>query len=448
MNISDQYIDRLMEAAAENSDKKKAEARKCLLDFAGAALGGASVLREKEDAFLSLQPPCEGATVINLGRKASLQNAALLNGMSAHVFDIDDGNRLTSIHLGAPIISAILSVAEWRGLTVGDVLRGIIVGYEAANRMGKCIQPHHRKRGFHASGTCGTIGAALGVAAALSYDREKMKTTLSAACTSAAGLLEMQENVSLLKPMNIGRAAHDGVTAAMMADAGFLGPVDPLCGKFGFISAYADNYNTDFLTTENLPDGLTVLGSYHKIHASCRHTHGAVDAAREIMKGHDAKDVRHVSIRMYEQGIKGHDHTEVASPVSGKMSVPFAVAMAIVRDSVGFSDFTEENIFNSEIQRICKASEVICDDALTAQAPGIREQIVTIDFADGTSETKSVKYPKGEPEYPLTDEDIRRKARDLALCGGIPEERISTISDITLTAAEDLPIGSLINKLA
>lgn len=448
MNISDMYIERLCEAAAEQNEAKKKEARKCLLDFAGAALGGAAALFEKEEAYLSQQPPCEGATVINHGKKTSLQNAALLNGMNAHVFDIDDGNRLTSIHLGAPVISAVLAAAEWKGLTLGDVLRGIITGYEAANRMGKCIQPHHRKRGFHASGTCGTIGAALGVAAALFYDRGQMKTTLSAACTSAAGLLEMQENSSLLKPMNIGRAAHDGVTAAMMAGAGFVGPQDPLMGKFGFIPAYADDCNTDFLTTDELPENLTVLGSYHKIYASCRHTHGAVDAAREIMKGRDSKDVRHVSIRMYEQGIKGHDHTEVASAVSGKMSVPFAVAMAVVRDSVGFSDFTDENIFDEEIQRICKASEVIRDDALTAQAPGIREQTVTIDFASGESVTKSVKYPKGEPEYPLTDEDLRLKVRDLALCGGISPDRIEKLCSMALTAGESSAAGNFIKYLA
>lgn len=447
MSISDLYIDRLAEAAAENSESKKKEARKCLLDFAGAAMGGSSVLKEKEEAFLSLQPPCEGSSVIRLGRKASLQNAALLNGMSAHVFDIDDGNRLTSIHLGAPVISAVLAAAEWNDLTLGDVLRGITAGYEAANRMGKCIQPFHRKRGFHASGTCGTIGAALGTAAALSYDREKMKTVLSAACTSAAGLLEMQENVSLLKPLNIGRASHDGVTAAVMAAAGFRGPEDPLMGKFGFIPAYADNYNTDFLTTDDLSASLTVLGTYHKIHASCRHTHGAVDAAREIMKGRDPKKVAHVCIRMYEQGIKGHDHTVVESAVSGKMSVPFAVAMAIVKDSVGFSDFTPENIQNSEIRRICSAAEVICDEVLTAQAPGIREQIVRIDFTDGESIEKSVKYPKGEPEYPLTDEDIIRKVKDLAQCGSVPEETADLICDMVLFGSEDMPVRDLMNKL-
>ena len=464
MNVSNQFISRIYESAtAPLTQEVEEEARRCLLDFTGACVGGSSVLGEKAEQFLAGTAPSEGATVINRGKRTSLENAALLNGMMAHVFDIDDGNRLTSIHLGAPVISAILALAEWNDLTIGDVLRGIAVGYEAANRLGKCIQPFHRKRGFHASGTCGTIGAALGAAAAMHYTKEEMKTVLSAACTAAAGILQMQEDSSTLKPFNIGRAAHDAVTCVLMTKAGFVGPEDPLMGKFGFVKAVADNFDLSYLTAplarrdgaedaeiaegavKELPENLTVLGSYHKIHASCRHTHGAVDAARAIMAEHPEKkpsDIKGITIRMYEQGVKGHDHTEVTSPVSGKMSIPFATALAIVKGSVGFTSFTDENIFDSEVQQICKSSKVIVDDALTAQAPGIREAIVTIDFGSETAE-KSVKFPKGEPEYPLTAEDIRAKFADLATCGGLAPEKITTIADFILTCEKASPVRRL-----
>ena len=449
MNISEQFIEKIYQTAVTPlSEKTEEEARRCLLDFLGGALGGESLLRDKVTRYLDSIPACDGVTVIHTVRKASLEGAALLNGMMAHVFDIDDGNRLTSIHLGAPIIAALLSVAEYQDLPLSDVLCGIAAGYEAANRLGKCIQPHHRKRGFHASGTCGTIGAALGLAAMLHMGREEMKDVLSAACTSASGILEMQENRSTLKPLNIGRAAYDAVNAVLTVKAGFTGPDDPLSGKFGFLKAVADEYHTEFLT-DPVPENLTVLGSYHKIHASCRHTHGAVDAVRAIFSenpGRRAEDIEGITIRMYEQGVKGHDHTLVESPVAGKMSVPFATALAAVKGSVGFSDFTEENIFDPEVQRICKASEVIVDPVLTAQAPAIREAIVTVHFPDGDL-TKSVKYPKGEPEYPLTMEDMREKFSDLCACGNVPPEKQEQIAGFVLEACGASGVRELMKLL-
>ena len=451
MNISDLFIEKICEtAAAAPEGRTLTETRRCLLDFAGAACGGRSLLREKTDRLLELEPPCDGVTVINSGAKASLQTAALLNGMAAHVFDIDDGNRLTSIHLGAPIISALLSVGEWNDLSLEDIFRGIAAGYEAANRMGKCIQPHHRKRGYHASGTCGTIGAALGVGAALRFSEEEMKAALCAACTAASGILEMQENASTLKPYNIGRAAHDGVTSALMAKAGFRGPDDPLTGKFGFIKAVADDWNTDMLVC-SLPENLTVLGSYHKIHASCRHTHGAVDAARAILEKHPGTvpaSIERITVRMYEQGVKGHDHTEVNSPVAGKMSIPFATALAIVKGSVGFSDFTDGNISDEEVQRLCAATEVIADERLTAQAPAIREAVVEIDLKDGTVFRESVKYPKGEPEYPLTEGDIRAKFADLAACGKLDAEKAGRTADLILAGPPETKVRELMHLIS
>ena len=206
MNTSDKFIDRLYTTAVSPMPKEVAEeARHCLLDNLGAMIGGSSLLKDKTDRLLAGQPSCDGATVIHTGHRASLQNAAMVNGMHTHVFDIDDGNRLTSVHLGAVIIPAVMAVCEYRELSVERLLIGMVVGYEAANRVAKCIQPAHRNRGFHASGTCGEIGAAMGVAAALGFDKDMMKSALGAACTSAAGILEMQENVSTMKPYNLGR---------------------------------------------------------------------------------------------------------------------------------------------------------------------------------------------------------------------------------------------------
>ena len=110
----------------------------------------------------------------------------------------------------ATVVPAVLSVCEYYDLGMDDLIRGIVIGYETGIRMGNCVQPAHRARGYHSTGTVGTLGAAMAVAATLRFSREEFKAALSAAATSAAGLNEMMENVSTLKPYNPGRACHDG----------------------------------------------------------------------------------------------------------------------------------------------------------------------------------------------------------------------------------------------
>ena len=152
------------------------------------------------------------------------------------------------IHIGASVITAVLTVAEKEKIPSENVLRGIVMGYEAAVRCARAIQPGHKMRGYHVSGTCGTIGSAMGVAFACGYDKEQLKSTLACAVSSAAGVLEIQEDASELKPYNIGRAAMDGLFAAQMGGLALPGPDDILGGKRGFLTALTDTPHPEFLT--------------------------------------------------------------------------------------------------------------------------------------------------------------------------------------------------------
>ena len=229
-NYSDEFVKTLYELShGEISEEIRTEARRCLLDGLGSLYGGLPLMKERVDAYLDQLPEVPGgASVIGHDRRASMQDAALANGLSLHVLDMDDGHRFSTVHLAASVIPAVLAVGEVYALPMEDMIRGILVGYETGIRMGRCIQPANRARGFHSSGTAGTLGAAMGVAAMLDFSREEMKNTLAAACTSAGGILEVMENVSTLKPFNPARACHAGITAALIAKSGFKSPVDPL----------------------------------------------------------------------------------------------------------------------------------------------------------------------------------------------------------------------------
>ena len=217
-------------------------------------------------------------SIIGFEQRTTLQNAAFLNAMSAHITELDDGHRAGQIHLGASIISALLPVAEVEELSEEAVLRGIVVGYEAAIRLAMAMNPAHKLRGYHTSGTCGTIGVAAAIAAAMQFSREQMKVAVSAATASASGLLELQEDESELKPYNLAHAAVGGITAAYCALAGFKGPDDAIGGKRGLLTVMTENPRLKYLCEFEEPY-LQIERIYRKLYAACRHAHSAIEAA-------------------------------------------------------------------------------------------------------------------------------------------------------------------------
>ncbi len=434
MNLSDTFIHTLY-ALKEGPIPAEVmeEARKCLLDEVGAIFAGVASVKDKLNAYLDMFSG-DDATAIGLGKKASLQNAALVNGLSGHVHDYDDGHRFSNIHLGSAVIPAVLAVAEKENISMDDVLRGIIIGYEAGIRLGKCIQPGHRARGFHASGTVGTIGAAMGIAAMLNFSKEQFKSALAAACTSAGGILEMQVGSSTLKPYNIGRAAHDGVAAALIVRSGFKGPDLPLDGEFGFFRSAGETCKPEVLSLEN-DNGYNITGCYHKPFASCRHTHGSAYAALKAAGENniDWRDIESIRVDMYAQGVNGHDHTDIPGAVSGKMSVPFCIALVLVTGKIGISSFTDETLKNQDILNLTKKVSVHADEEMTSWVPQKRVARVTITLKNNQSCTAQVEYPLGEPELPMSMDDFRSKTTELAMVAGRTEDEVEKIIDMVLT---------------
>ena len=433
MNITDRFVNTLYTLKCRPLPKEiREEARKCLMDEVGTMLAGSALLGEKLGRYLDCFSGSD-ATVVGLGRKASLQNTALCNGISGHAYDFDDGHRFSTVHLGSAVIPPVLAVAEKEGLSMGEVIRGIVIGYEAGIRLGRCVQPAHRARGFHSSGTVGTIAAAMGVAAALDFDRAQFKAALAAACSAAGGINEMMENVSTMKPFNVGRAAHDGITAAYIARAGFQGPHDPLLGTFGFLRTACEVYNESVLCLEE-DDGFHICGGYHKPYASCRHTHGAVYAAVKAVEdnGLDRHEIAEISIRMYGQGVKGHDHTDIPGMVAGKMSTPFCIALVLKTGKIGVDSFTEENLRDPEILAMTKLVKVAADEEMTAWVPAKRAAEAVLIMKDGSRFACRADYAPGEPELPMTPEDFRKKLKELGSCAGRTSEQLDAIAELLL----------------
>lgn len=429
-NISETFIIGLINQSQVKLNEINVQSRKVLLDYLGVVVGGLRYVKDKHPELL-----------------ASNINPAFLNGFASHVLELDDGHRHGMIHLGASIVSAVLEVAIKEGLKSDNVLRGIVMGYEVAVRCARAIQPGHKVRGYHVSGTCGTIGAAMGIAFACNYNKEQLKSTLACAVSSAAGVLEIQEQASELKPYNIARAAYDGVLAAQIGKQALTGPDDILGGKRGFLSALTDTPHPEFLTDFS-EDGCCIEGIYQKVHAACRHCHPAIDATLDMRKDLNLQpdQIEKIDVHTYKLAVGSHDHTEIRGISSAKLSTPFTVALAIVKGSCGYADYNEDNLNDCWIKNLTRKVRVIEDDNLTAQSPTVRGAKVTIYMKDGKEYEAPCLYPKGEPENPLSRQELEDKFRGLAMYGGLTSQECDEV--INEIWKEDFDLKKVLKILA
>ena len=403
LNVTECLVDYLFDKAATITDEIKAKAEACREDYLAVATAGAVKNRSHWDRLLACTLVGK-AELIGYEKKVDSKTAALINGFNAHALELDDGQRFAMIHLGASIISAIKAAADDASIDDELFKVGIIMGYEAACRVAIAMQPSHKNRGYHTAGTCGTIGSAVGVAFALGMDKAQMKRVLTSAAGSAAGMLEIQEQKSEMKPYNVGRAAMDGLTAAYMGLTDYETPDDMFGGERGFFKTFSDQWDLEKLVGP--ADYFEIERIYVKPYASCRHSHSAVEAAIKLHDDISITEIQAVEVHTYKLGVKGHDHTDIQGIASAKLSTPYAVAAGLL---YGRADLSVFEPLDEKIVNLAQKVKVIEDPNLTAESPKKRIAIVTVYFTDGTEQTARVDYAKGDPENPMTAEELAEK---------------------------------------
>ncbi|RKT45552.1 MmgE/PrpD family protein [Thiocapsa rosea] len=420
-NLTQQFVARLQVLAdGRLAGAEIQQAKRCLLDYIGAALAGAAIIRPQAEKLLAHGYETKGgSTVIGFGARAGLETATLVNGLSSHVAEMDDGVRFGMIHPGSPIFSCLLPAAERYSVQASDLIKGIVIGYDAALRLASAIQPSHYQRGYHPTATCGTIGAAMGLGAMLGFDPQEMGSTFAAACVSASGSLKVVDDGSELKPYNAGRAAVVGLLSAQMARAGFGAPPDALSGEAGFLAMMCDGYDVERLI-EPSSAGFWIHQVYVKPYAACRHAHPSIEACLRLRERIDLNtdQISGIRVTTYKGLVGRHDHRTFTNVASARMSIPYGVAVALVYGRAGIGEFTDETISNPTVRALALKVEVVSDDAFTAWVPEKRAARVEITLKDGTVYEDLVEYPKGEPENPMTDRELEDKFFALSEYGG------------------------------
>ena len=412
-------------------------ARYFLVDYLAVAIRGS-----REESARCVQRMVERtgapgrATVIGTSIRTLPTLASLANGTASHGIEQDDTHSGGSIHLGTTMYSVALALAEFLPETAsGSLLAAVVAGYEAAARIAMAVQPkEHYALGFHPTQTCGVFGAAITAAKLLGLTAEQTLAAFGIAGSMAAGSMEFLAEGAWTKRIHPGLAAQNGMQAALLAAEGFTGPQHVLEGRDGFLQGHSRRPVPERLT-DGLGDSFEILHTAVKPHACCRYMQGPIDAILELMRAHQIEPLRieRIEVSMLEAGWEivcepraKKYHPE--SVVDAQFSMPFGAAVAVLYGAAGLDQFTLEHVRSPQVRRMMGKVTLLKDGRLETNFPREWPARVSIFTEDGRQFEKLVRHPKGDPENPLTWDEMAAKFQSLA--GGLlSAERCSEILD-------------------
>lgn len=355
-----------------------------------------------------------GRARLGQGRRATTRIAALINGAASHTVEFDDIYRDAGYHPGSPTISAALAAAQASNATGERFLRAVIVGYEISTRIGVAVMPSHY-RFWHTTGTVGSFGAAAAAATAMNLTHEQFMHAVATVGTFAAGLKQAFLSQAMSKPLHGGHAADAGVLAAMAASKGVTGALDILEGKEGFGNAMSIHPDWSKVT-KGLGADYHINHMTFKAHGCCGHTFPSIDGVLHLMQQHklQPKDIQKITLATYKAGLDIIDNATPEGEYQAKFSLQYTVAHAVVYGSVRLNAFSAERMSDPAVRDMMKKVVCVADPVFSKGYPGQRAAQVDLDTVDGRKLAHFQPYRKGDPELPLTDDELNAKFMELA----------------------------------
>jgi 2-methylcitrate dehydratase PrpD len=384
------------------------------------------------------------ATVVGVGDRVNLLQAAYANGESAHAMDYDDTQLAAApdraygllMHPSSPVLGAVLPIAESLGASGADTLAAFAIGVEVSCVIAEAIAPDHYGNGFHTTGTIGGFGAAVAVGRLLGFDAERMALVLGLVGSTGAGL--RQNFGTMTKPFHSGRASENGVLAALRVAKGHTATADIIEARRGFFRAYGGGDLDQIAGALGSPWTILDPGISIKPYPSGSLSHPAVGATLKLVADEDVTPDEVADIRV---GVNSYTaltllHATPSDELQAKFSMQYGVAIAVLDRAAGLEQFTTERVIRDDAQAMLRKVRVEVDERANAAGFDQMYSVITIRRHDGSRLETQASFAKGSPSDPMTDAELLAK---FAECLGL----VDPAADVDAIASELLRLGDV-----
>jgi 2-methylcitrate dehydratase PrpD len=431
-------------AAARFADLSAAaqhEARRGVLDWIGCALAGSR--HRTITTLLAVLQEISGrpqATVLGRNLKLGLTDAPLANGQMGHVLDYDDTHMGgVVLHTSSPVLAALLALAEHKPVSGADLMLAYAVGFEAGVRAGRTAPGHH-KGGWHLTGTLGSIAAGAAAAKLIGLDPQKLTYAIGIAATQAGGM--QQNRGTMCKSFHAGKAASNGVLAALLADKGFDSTQEIIEGKKGFSRIYSDTAAPEELTN-GLGGGWLIESNGHKPYACGVVLHPLIDAVIALRSREpiDPAAVGEIGLRVHPLVLSITGVVEPSTGLQSKFSTLHSAAIALIDGAAGVAQYSDAKANDPAIAALRRKVRPIADESLR------KDEAYASVMINGRRHEVHVAHASGTADNPMSDAQIEAKFLDNA-APVIGSERAARARDIVWSLEKSKDVRTLIELLA
>jgi 2-methylcitrate dehydratase PrpD len=412
--------------------------RRAILDSVGVAVAGTRHEAWKIAVDLIGRLGTGGrCRIIGSSETTDAVNAALVNGIAAHVLDWDDTILPTRAHLSAALLPALMAVGDLEGWTLEDIIPAFAVGFEIQARLNHAIYPSVHLRGWQGTGIVGGIGTATAISRMLGLDASRTVHAMGIAATNASGLIATFGSMS--KPLNIGRAGASGLQSSYLAALGFTSHED-IIGTGRFLELY-DEAPCHRILIDGLGQDWSILRNGYKPYPCGFVAHAMIDAVRDLRARVEASlRLRRLDLRVSEESMQLMGNVDPSNELEAKFSLVYEAAVAWVDGHVTPAAFEVEAVCDARYRSVMALTRIAASSDVAQH-----EAFVEAEFEDGAVERLHVDHARGTPARPLTDRDLMEKflaALELGCLKGGAE-----LGELILTQ-RGVPISALMDRLS
>lgn len=404
-----------------------------ILDSLGVAMAGSQAPGVAQvAALMSEWRGKPESTVYYFGHGLSTMDAALVNSMMVHALDFDDVHEDAVVHPSCVQVPVSFAVAEQLSSVHGrDLIAAIALGTDVSCRLALGLASGS---GFVRSGTCGIFGAVVTAAKLRRCTKEETVNALGIAFSQTAGNMQAVIDGALVKRMQPGFMARNGIFSVLLAERGINGPANTMEGKYGFLELYKRGEVHREKITQALGEHYEVENVSVKPYPCGRFTHGAVEMAIAMAKEYNlnADQISDITVfvnkKAQEYVGRPYDLNRGNLQVMAQFCIAYGVAAGIVRRDLFIGEFEEKVIKDPIIGQLAlKVKSVVDEGNAGSEGTGL-----VIKTKDGRSLSKKVEFPKGHPQNFLTEHEFVGKFRKCADVGspGLKKENVETVIDL------------------